>query len=118
MRYYALTGGLATADTGDNLTASLQLDNLRALGYISNHQTANTITQNNTIAPMVVTRATDYVSSIATNADGQATVSTSTVNSGISVFAHPRIMRSGKIQLSLFVQQADYPQFRCRLCWR
>ena len=69
---------------------------------------SNTLAHNGVIAPVVLANSRKYVSGIS-RGDGEtaATVRTDKISSGISIYALPRLMRNGRIHLSVWLTQSE-----------
>lgn len=103
----ALEGGIGVISGADGY-AALNLRSLAGSAAVADYQMSNTIAQNGVVAPVVLTNSRSYVSRItAGTADAGPTVETDNINSGISIYALPRLMRNGKIQLSIWVTQSE-----------
>jgi type IVB pilus formation R64 PilN family outer membrane protein len=104
----ALTGaGVATLARGD-VTASF-----RALSRdrsVVDYRLGSTVAQSGVVAPIVLTRAQNYVASTTTTTEGGAvstSIETATVDTGVSIHALPRLVEGNRIQLSLTIFQND-----------
>jgi hypothetical protein len=103
----ALEGGIGVISGTDGY-AAINLRNLSGSAGVADYQMSNTIAQNGVVAPVVLTNSRSYVSKItAGTAETGPTVETDNINSGISIYALPRLMRNGKIQLSIWVTQSE-----------
>lgn len=103
----ALEGGIGVI-SGNNAYAAVNLRNIAGSAGVADYQMSNTIAQNGVVAPVVLTNSRRYVSAItAGTAETGPTVETDNINSGISIYALPRLMRNGKIQLSVWVTQSE-----------
>lgn len=103
----AMQGGIGVI-SGDNVSASFNLQSLATSTAIADYQMANSVAQNGVVAPVVLTNTKTYVSKITTETDDSgATVETDDINSGISIYALPRLMKNGKIHLSVWLTQAE-----------
>jgi hypothetical protein len=103
----ALEGGIGVISGTDGY-AAINLRNIAGTAGIADYQMSNTIAQNGVVAPVVLTNSRSYVSKItAGTSDTGPTVETDNINSGISIYALPRLMRNGKIQLSIWVTQSE-----------
>ena len=103
----ALRGGVGVV-SGREASASFNLRALSGHRGVADHRMSNTVAQNGVIAPVVLTNSRKYVSGI-TRGDGEAgpTVTTDNINSGISIYALPRLMRNGRIHLSVWLTQSE-----------
>lgn len=103
----ALEGGIGVISGTDGY-AAINLRNLAGSSGVADYQMSNTITQNGVVAPVVLTNSRRFVSAVtAGTGDSGPTVETDNINSGISIYALPRLMRNGKIQLSIWVTQSE-----------
>ena len=103
----ALEGGIGVIAGADGY-AAVNLRNIAGSAGVADYQMSNTIAQNGVVAPVVLTNSRRYVSAItAGTAETGPTVETDNINSGISIYALPRLMRNGKIQLSIWVTQSE-----------
>lgn len=103
----ALEGGIGVI-SGSNGYAAVNLRNIAGSAGVADYQMSNTVAQNGVVAPVVLTNSRRYVSAItAGTAETGPTVETDNINSGISIYALPRLMRNGKIQLSVWVTQSE-----------
>ena len=104
-----LTGGSATLAHGSQ---SINLAALAQDSSVVDYRLGSTIAQSGVIAPIVLTRSQNYVSSVNTTAAtstaaATTAVSTATLETGISIHALPRLIDTDQIQLSLTVLQSD-----------
>jgi len=103
----ALEGGIGVISGTDGY-AAINLRSLAGTAGVADYQMSNTIAQNGVVAPVVLTNSRGYVSKItAGTAETGPTVETDNINSGISIYALPRLMQNGKIQLSIWVTQSE-----------
>lgn len=103
----ALEGGIGVLTAGD-ATVSFNMSDLATNSAVADFQAANSIAQNGVISPVVLTNSKKYVSEISPGTDDTAPqIKTDNINSGISIYALPRLMKNGKIQLSVWVTQSE-----------
>jgi type II secretory pathway component GspD/PulD (secretin) len=103
----ALQGGIGVI-SGSDVSASFNLQNIAGSQAVADFQSSNTVAQNGVVAPVVLTNSQKYVSEISTgDEDSSATIQTDFIDSGISIYSIPRLMRNGKIHLSVWVTQAE-----------
>lgn len=103
----AMQGGIGVIQ-GLNGTASFNMRKLASSESVADYQMSNTVAQNGVVAPVVLTNSKAYVSEITLGTDEEPpTVTTDNINSGISIYALPRLMRNGKIHLSVWVTQSE-----------
>jgi hypothetical protein len=103
----ALEGGIGVISGTDGY-AAINLRSIAGNAGVADYQMSNTIAQNGVVAPVVLTNSRRYVSAItAGTSETGPTVETDNINSGISIYALPRLMRNGKIQLSIWVTQSE-----------
>lgn len=103
----ALQGGIGVI-SGTEGYAAINLRKIAGSAGVADYQMSNTIAQNGVVAPVVLTNSRRYVSAItAGTAETGPTVETDNINSGISIYALPRLMRNGRIQLSIWVTQSE-----------
>lgn len=107
----AMQGGIGVI-SGTNGSASFNLQNIAGSQAVADYQMSNTIAQNGVVAPVVLTNSRKYVSEIKSgtsdsNTTTGPTISTDYIDSGISIYSLPRLMRNGKIHLSVWVTQAE-----------
>jgi type II secretory pathway component GspD/PulD (secretin) len=103
----ALEGGIGVLTAGDAEIA-FNIRDLAKNNSVADYQAANTIAQNGVVAPVVLTNSKKYVSEISPGTDKEAPkIKTENINSGISIYALPRLMKNGKIQLSVWVTQSE-----------
>ncbi len=103
----AMRGGVGVI-SGREASVSLNLRALSGKRGLADYRMSNTVAQNGVIAPVVLTETRRYVSGL-TRGDGEngPTVRTDNINSGISIYALPRLMLNGKIHLSVWLTQAE-----------
>ncbi|MCE6959723.1 hypothetical protein LAZ40_11900 [Cereibacter sphaeroides] len=103
----AVQGGFGVI-SGNDGSVSFNLRDLAGSNAVADYQMSNTVAQNGVVAPVVLTNSKKYVSKIsAATEDTGATVETDDINSGISIYALPRLMKNGKIHLSVWVTQSE-----------
>jgi len=103
----AMQGGIGVI-SGSDVAASFNLQNIAGSQAVADYQMSNTVAQNGVIAPVVLTNSQGYVSKISNATDeDNASVETDYIDSGISIYSLPRLMRNGKIHLSVWVTQAE-----------
>ncbi len=71
-------------------------------------RTASTVALSGSPAPIILTSARNYVSSVSRTEDGGTTVETATVDDGLSIHLVPRLVAGGRIQLSLTLMLNDF----------
>lgn len=106
----ALQGGIGVIE-GSEVSVSFNLQDFAGSNAVTDYQSSNTVTQNGVVAPVVLTNSQKYVSEISATGSADAgpsvSVSTDFIDSGISIYSLPRLMRNGKIHLSVWVTQAE-----------
>lgn len=103
----AMQGGIGVI-SGSDVSASFNLRNIAGSAAVSDYQMSNTVAQNGVVAPVVLTNSQKYVSEIKSSGEDKApSVQTDYIDSGISIYSLPRLMRNGKIHLSVWVTQAE-----------
>lgn len=104
----ALTGnGVATLRSGGG---AISFQALAKQGSVVDYRLASTIAQSGVVAPIVLTRSQGYVSgttTTTTESGDRTTTTTSTIDTGISIHALPRLVGDNKIHLSLTLLQND-----------
>ena len=111
--------GLLTSGTvGDIAIVGGKFDgseiNFRALATDKNvvdYRVSNTVGQNGVVAPVTLLTTQNYVRETTTETDdaGKTTLSVKvdSIDTGLSIFALPRIVAGGRIQLSLWIREAS-----------
>jgi hypothetical protein len=103
----AIQGGIGVISGNDGVTA-FNMSNISGNQAVADYQSSNTVAQNGVVAPVVLTNSKTYVSKITTaGTDSGSQVETDLVDSGISIYSLPRLMRNGKIHLSIWVTQSE-----------
>ncbi len=72
---------------------------------VVDYRQGSSVTLSGVATPIVLSRISNYVSSISTDDDGRTTLETSTIDEGISIHAIPRLIDRNQLQLSLTVIQ-------------
>ncbi len=72
---------------------------------VVDYRQGSSVTLSGVATPIVLSRISNYVSSISTDEEGRTTLETSTIDEGISIHAIPRLIERQQIQLSLTVIQ-------------
>ena len=103
----ALQGGMGVI-SGGGASASFNLRSLAGSRALADYQMSNTVAQNGVIAPVALANSRKYVSGISRgDGDTAATVRSDEISSGISIYALPRLMRNGRIHLSVWLTQSE-----------
>ncbi|MFG6573513.1 hypothetical protein ACGYLO_18115 [Sulfitobacter sp. 1A13353] len=103
----AMQGGIGVI-SGSDVSASFNLRNLSGNQAVADYQMSNTVAQNGVVAPVVLTNSKAYVSKISLESEDSApSIETDDINSGIAIYALPRLMKNGKIHLSVWVTQSE-----------
>ena len=88
---------------------SIDLQSLASDSAVLDYREGTAVTQSGTLTPIILTRSTNYVSSVATTTGENASIEieTNTVDEGISIHVAPRIISGDRIQLSMTLIQND-----------
>ena len=83
----------------------LDFQNLATNEAVVDYRQGSSVTLSGVPTPIVLSRISNYVSSVSIDEEGRTTLETSTINEGISIHAIPRLIERNQIQLTLTVLQ-------------